>query len=64
MTDHILSTPGQATVTCAQLPGQEMELAHREMVHAAGGFGLLPTGPILFIRLVAEIINYYLDDGS
>ena len=61
MTDHILSTPGQATVTCAQLPGQEIVLARREMVNAAGG--LIPPGPILLF-LIAEIINYYLDDGD
>ncbi len=62
MTDHILSTPGQATVTCAQLPGQEIALAHREMRNTSGG--MIPPVPFLLIRLVAEIINDYFDDGD
>ena len=62
MTDHILSTPGQATVTCAQLPGQEIVLARHEMRNTSGG--LIPPVPFLLIRLVAEIIYDYLNDGD
>ena len=37
MTERITSMPAQVFVTCAQLPGQELELAHGEMANASGG---------------------------
>ncbi len=67
MTDRILTVPTQATVTCAQLPGREIELAHREMLNSSGGIWL-PTGPIFMVRFIAEriaeVIDDYFDDGS
>ena len=37
MTERITSMPAQVSVTCAQLPGQELELAHGEMANTSGG---------------------------
>ena len=37
MTDRITSMPEQTSVTCVQLPGQEIELARGEMVNTPGG---------------------------
>ena len=67
MTYRILTTPTQASVSCARLPSQEIELGRREMVNTSGGI-LLPSGPIFMVRFIAEriaeVIDDYFDDGS
>lgn len=62
MTDRILSMPVYGAVTCTQLPGREIGLARREMMNASGG--MIPLGPYFVIRLVAEILSGYLDNGD
>ncbi len=63
MSDRFPSRRGQVSVTCAQLPGREMELAHREMMYASGGL-VFPGNDRLgryvdfAIRLVAEVIQH------
>lgn len=37
MTERIISMPARVSVTCVQLPGQELELAPGEMANASGG---------------------------
>ena len=37
MTERITSMPAQVSVTCVQLPGREIELAHGEMANTSGG---------------------------
>ncbi len=64
MTDHILSTPGQATVTCAQLPGQEIALARREMRNTSGGFFPVGRSPMIWFiaeRIAEAIVDYFED---
>ena len=63
MSDLFPSTKCQVSATCTHLPGREMELAHREMMHASGG--LVPPGNDRLgryvdfaIRLVAEVIQH------
>ena len=67
MTDRILSPSVQNSVACAQLPGQEIALARREMSNTSGGF-LLPTGPNFMVRFIAEkiaeAITDYFNDGD
>ena len=62
MTDRIQSMPVRGSVACAQLPGREVGLARREMMNASGG--MIPPGPYFVIRLVAEILSDYLDNGD
>ena len=37
MTERITSMPEQVSVTCVQLPGQEIELVRGEMANTLGG---------------------------
>ena len=37
MAERITSMPARVSVTCVQLPGQEIELARGEMANTAGG---------------------------
>ena len=37
MTERITSMPAQTSVTCVQLPGQEIELVRDEMANTSGG---------------------------
>ena len=43
MTERITSMPAHVSVTCVQLPGQEIELARGEMANISGGC-ILPGG--------------------
>ncbi len=58
MTKRITSMPAQVSVTCVQLPGQEIELAHGEMANAAGGCILPGEDPL---ELFEDIIDYIED---
>ena len=60
MTERITSMPAQVSVTCAQLSGQELELAHGEMANASGGC-LLP-GEDLFEHDPLEPFEDIIDD--
>lgn len=66
MTDRVLSMPVHGAVTCAQLPGREVAVARREMVHTSGGLSPIGKGPFIPVLalLIAEAINDYLDDGN
>ena len=57
MTDRIMSTPEQTSVTCVQLPGQETELAQGEMANTSGGC-ILPGGePIDPLENIIDLIE-------
>ena len=58
MTDRITSMPEQTSVTCVQLPGQEIELARGEMVNTPGGCILSGEDPL---ELLEDIIDYVED---
>ena len=57
MTDRITSMPEQTSVTCVQLPGQEIELARGEMANTPGGC-ILPGGePIDPLENIIDLIE-------
>ncbi len=56
MTERITSMPAHVSVTCVQLPGQEIELARGEMNQTLGGCCLPPSPGVFIIIKVAEII--------
>ena len=63
MTDRILTTPTQSTVTCARLGILESELGRSEMKYTSGGlvfpqYDRLGHYVNFAIRLVAEVIRY------
>lgn len=60
MTERITSMPAQVSVTCVQLPGQEIELAHGEMANTSGGC-ILP-GEDLFEHDPLEPLEDIIDD--
>ncbi len=60
MTERIISRPAQVSVTCVQLPGQEIELARGEMANTSGGC-ILP-GEDLFEHDPLEPLEDIIDD--
>lgn len=62
MTERIISMPAQVSVTCVQLPGREIELAHGEIANTSGGC-ILP-GEDLFEHDPFEPLEDIIDDIS
>lgn len=65
MTDQILATSAQASVTCAQLPERQIGLGHREMMNASGGIFLIGNTPMMWFiaqRIVEAVVDYVADD--
>ena len=57
MTERITSMPAHVSVTCVQLPGQEIELVRGEMANTSGGC-ILPGGePIEPFEDIIDIIE-------
>ena len=57
MTERMTSTPEQTSVTCVQLPGQEVGLARGEMANTSGGC-ILPGGePIDPLENLIDLIE-------
>ena len=57
MTERITSMPVQDSVTCVQLPGQEIELVRGEMANTSGGC-ILPGGePIEPFEIIIDAIE-------
>lgn len=59
MTERITSIPAQDSVTCIQLPGQEIELVLGEMANTSGGC-ILP-GEDLYERDPLEPLEVIID---
>ena len=68
MRDRIQVSSTQASATCTELAGREIELARREMMYASGGLAPLLIGPpvllYIFAAEIAKFISDHLDDGS
>lgn len=66
MTDRVLTTSAQVCVTCAQLPGQEIKLARREMRNTSGGLAFVVLAPAvlayIFADEIAELYKYCIDE--
>ena len=57
MTERITSMPAQDSVTCVQLPGQEIDLVRGEMANTSGGC-ILPGGePIELFEIIIDAIE-------
>ena len=56
MTERITSMPAQVSVTCVQLPGQEIELARSEMANTAGGCILPGEDPLEHLEDIIDDI--------
>ena len=64
MTERITSMPARVSVTCVQLPGQEIELARGEMANTSGGC-ILPGEDLLEhdpLEPLEDIIEDIIDD--
>ncbi len=68
MTERMTSMPEQISVTCVQLPGQEIELAHGEMNQTLGGFispldmAIITIRAIYVVDCASEWIDGVVDD--
>ena len=62
MTERITSTPEQTSVTCVQLPGQEIGLARGEMANTSGGCILPGEDPAELLEDIVDYINDAVDD--
>ncbi len=56
MTRRIISMPAQVSVTCVQLPGQEIELARSEMANTSGGCILPGEDPLEHLEDIIDDI--------
>ncbi len=61
MTERITSTPEQGSVTCVQLPGQEIGLARGEMAKTSGGCILPGEDPLEHLEDIMDYIDDALD---
>ena len=63
MTERITSMPAHVSVTCVQLPGQEIELARDQMANTSGGCILPGDNPLEENPLehLDDIIDYVED---
>ena len=62
MTERITSMPAQDSVTCVQLPGQEIELVRDEMANTSGGCilsgeDLYERGPLEPFEVIIDAIE-------
>lgn len=56
MTERITSIPAHVSVTCVQLPGQEIELARGEMANTSGGCILPGEDPLEHLEDIIDDI--------
>ncbi len=62
MTERIISMPAHVSVTCVQLPGREIELAHGEIANTSGGCILPGEDPLDHFEDVIDYIEDTVDD--